>query len=167
MSQKLQSLSKLKSFVSAHQQENRTVVFVNGCFDLLHAGHIRYLEAASALGDLLVLGLNSDNSVRELKGPERPVMNQEERTEILAALECVDYIVVFDDPRADQILSELKPDIHAKGPDYTHATVPERETVLSYGGLIAIVGDAKKRSTHNFIERIKGADTFARRKVFY
>lgn len=155
MSQKLQSLSKLKSVVSAHQQENRTVVFVNGCFDLLHAGHIRYLEAASALGDLLVLGLNSDNSVRELKGPERPVMNQEERTEILAALECVDYIVVFDDPQADQILSELKPDIHAKGTDYTQATVPERETVLSYGGLIAIVGDAKKRSTHNFIERIK------------
>jgi rfaE bifunctional protein nucleotidyltransferase chain/domain len=151
---KVQALQEISTLVSEHQAAGKTVVFANGCFDLLHVGHIRYLEAARALGDLLVLGLNGDKSVRELKGPGRPLMNQEERAEILAALECVDYLLVFDEPTAEKILETLKPDIHAKGTDYTQESVPERETVLSYGGSIAIVGDPKDHSTRDFLRQI-------------
>ncbi len=132
-----------------------TAVFVNGCFDLLHVGHVRYLRAARELGDLLVLGLNSDSSVRRLKGAGRPLMPEGERAEILAALECVDRIVIFDDPTVDSLLRELQPEVHAKGTDYTEETVPERETVLAYGGRVAIVGDPKDHSTRSYIESIR------------
>ena len=145
---------EISTLVSEHQAAGKTVVFANGCFDLLHVGHIRYLEAARALGDILVLGLNGDQSVRQLKGPGRPLMNQQERAEILAALECVNYLVIFDEPTAKQVLETLKPNIHAKGTDYTRESVPERETVLSYGGSIAIVGDPKDHSTKDFLKQI-------------
>jgi rfaE bifunctional protein nucleotidyltransferase chain/domain len=151
---KVKALQEISTLVSEFKEAGKTVVFANGCFDLLHVGHIRYLEAARALGDILVLGLNGDKSVRELKGPGRPLMNQEERAEILAALECVDYLVVFDEPTAKQVLETLKPDVHAKGTDYTRESVPERETVLSYGGSIAIVGDPKDHSTKDFLRQI-------------
>lgn len=154
MSTKIKGLQEIRDVVAQHQKSGKTVVFANGCFDLIHVGHVRYLEAARALGDLLVLGLNGDESVGLLKGPGRPVMNQEERAEILAAMECVDYVLLFDDPTAERILEELKPDIHAKGTDYTEQTVPERDTVLSYGGSIAIVGDPKDHSTQDFLRRI-------------
>ncbi len=151
---KVKALPEISTLVSEHQKTGKTVVFANGCFDLLHVGHIRYLEAARALGDILVLGLNGDKSVRQLKGPGRPLMNQEERAEILAALECVDYLVLFDEPTAKEVLETLQPNIHAKGTDYTRESVPERETVLSYGGSIAIVGDPKDHSTKDFLRQI-------------
>ena len=151
---KVQALQKISTLVSEHQAAGKTVVFANGCFDLLHVGHIRYLEAARALGDVLVLGLNGDKSVRQLKGPGRPLMNEQERAEILAALGCVDYLVIFDEPTAKKVLETLKPNIHAKGTDYTRESVPERETVLSYGGSIAIVGDPKDHSTKDFLKQI-------------
>jgi len=151
---KIKPLQEITTLVAQQQETGKTVVFANGCFDLLHVGHIRYLEAARALGDLLVLGLNGDKSVRQLKGPGRPLMSQDERAEILAALECVDYLVVFDDPTAKEVLEILKPNIHAKGTDYTRESVPERDTVLSYGGSIAIAGDPKDHSTKDFIRQI-------------
>ena len=151
---KVKALQEITAIVTQHQKAGRKVVFVNGCFDLLHVGHIRYLEAARALGDVLVLGLNGDESVRVLKGPGRPLMKQEERAEVLSALECVDYLVLFDEVTAHGILEKLQPDIHAKGTDYTRETVPEKDTVLSYGGSIAIVGDPKDHSTQDFLRRI-------------
>ena len=154
MKTKVKALEEITAIVSQHQRSGRKVVFANGCFDLLHVGHIRYLEAARALGDVLVLGLNGDESVRRLKGPGRPLMKQEERAEVLSALECVDYLVLFDDLTAHGILEKLQPDFHAKGTDYTRETVPERDTVLSYGGSIAIVGDPKDHSTQDLMRRI-------------
>ena len=151
---KVQTLQEISTLVREHQAAGKTVVFANGCFDRLHVGHIRYLEAARALGDVLVLGLNGDKSVRQLKGPGRPLMNEQERAEILAALGCVDYLVIFDEPTAKKVLETLKPNIHAKGTDYTRESVPERETVLSYGGSIAIVGDPKDHSTKDFLKQI-------------
>ncbi len=151
---KVKTLPEISTLVSNLKKDGNTVVFANGCFDLLHVGHIRYLEAARALGDILVLGLNGDKSVQQLKGPGRPLMNQEERAEILAALECVDHLIIFDEPTAKKVLETLQPDIHAKGTDYTRETVPERETVLAYGGSIAIVGDPKDHSTKEFLRQI-------------
>ena len=154
MTSKIKALQEISTLVAQQQEAGKTVVFANGCFDLLHVGHIRYLQAARALGDLLVLGLNGDKSVRQLKGSGRPLMNQDERAEILAALECVDYLVLFDSLTAEEILERLKPDIHAKGTDYTQESVPERDTVLSCGGSIAIVGDPKDHSTKDFLRQI-------------
>jgi rfaE bifunctional protein nucleotidyltransferase chain/domain len=151
---KIKDLSELREIVSRSRGDSKTVVFANGCFDLIHVGHIRYLEAARALGDLLVLGLNGDESVELLKGPGRPTMNQEERAEILAAMECVDYVIVFDDPTAERLLRELQPHIHAKGTDYSEDTVPEREIVLKYGGLVKIAGDPKNHSSKDLLEQI-------------
>ncbi len=154
---KLTSRQQAARLIGKTQRQGGKAVFVNGCFDLLHVGHIRYLQAAGELADLLVLGLNSDRSVRQLKGPGRPLMSELERAEILSALECVDVIVIFDDPTVDGLLLELKPDIHAKGTDYTEETVPERETVRSYGGRVAIVGDPKDHSTRDYLDRIRRA----------
>lgn len=152
---KLIERAEAARIIADAQAEEKTVVFVNGCFDLLHVGHIRYLQAARDLGDLLVLGLNSDASVRQLKGAARPIMPELERAEILSALECVDYIVIFGDTTVDRMLLELRPDIHAKGTDYTEETVPERATVLSYGGRVAVVGDPKDHSTRDYLARIR------------
>lgn len=152
---KLKTVAELRSLISEAQAKGLRVIFANGCFDLLHVGHVRYLQDAKALGDLLVVALNSDKSVAALKGPGRPIQSQEERTEIMESLEPVDYVVILEAPSADELLRELKPDIHAKGTDYTVNTVPEKETVRSYGGRVAIVGDPKNHSTQNLIERVR------------
>jgi rfaE bifunctional protein nucleotidyltransferase chain/domain len=131
------------------------IILANGCFDILHVGHVRYLEGAKALGDLLVVGVNSDAQVEKLKGNGRPLMPQDQRAEMVASLEAVDLVVIFDDPTVGQLLLALKPDVHAKGTDYTEETVPEREVVRSYGGQVAIVGDPKNHSTSQLIERLK------------
>ncbi|MEE8348032.1 MAG: adenylyltransferase/cytidyltransferase family protein [Acidobacteriota bacterium] len=154
MKNKIKTLPELREIVARDRAKGRSVVFANGCFDLIHVGHVRYLEAARALGDLLVLGLNGDESVRLLKGPGRPTMNQEERAEILAAMECVDYVILFDDPTAEHLLQQLQPDIHAKGTDYAEDTVPERETVRAYGGSVKIAGDPKDHSTKDLLRQI-------------
>ena len=136
------------------RKSGRQVVFANGCFDIFHVGHVRYLEGARKQGDALVVGVNSDHSVRQLKGEGRPLLPEEARTELLAALECVDYVVIFDDLTAENILRDLKPDVHCKGTDYTEATVPEREVVKSWGGRVVIVGDPKDHSTRDVLARI-------------
>ena len=151
---KLLALESLEPIVAALKASGKTVVFANGCFDLLHVGHIRYLQSARQLGDALVVGLNSDASVRRLKGPQRPLMPEDERAEILAALACVDYIVIFQEPNVEVLLRVLKPDIQCKGTDYTEETVPEREVVRSYGGRVAITGDPKDHSTRDLIRDI-------------
>ncbi len=134
--------------------EGKKIVLANGCFDLLHVGHVRYLVAAKALGDILVVAINSDASVRQLKGAGRPIMNQDERAEIIAALACVDFVVIFDEPNVINVIQELKPAIQAKGTDYTETSVPEREIVQSFGGCVRIVGDPKNHATTDFIRMI-------------
>jgi rfaE bifunctional protein nucleotidyltransferase chain/domain len=134
--------------------EGRRIVLANGCFDLLHVGHVRYLEAARRLGDVLFVGINGDAAVARLKGPGRPLMPALERVEILAALRPVDHVVVFDDDTADALIAAIRPDVHAKGTDYTADSVPERQTVLAHGGRVAIVGDPKGHATRDVIERI-------------
>jgi D-glycero-beta-D-manno-heptose 1-phosphate adenylyltransferase len=151
---KILSLAELKETRAHLRAAGRKVVFANGCFDLLHVGHIRYLQDARALGDALILGINSDASVAALKGKGRPLQTQEERAEILASMDCVDYVLLFDALTVDGILKELRPDIHVKGTDYTQETVPERETVRAYGGRVAIAGDPKDHSTRDLIKII-------------
>jgi rfaE bifunctional protein nucleotidyltransferase chain/domain len=142
--------------VEAAKRAGKRVIFTNGGFDLLHVGHVRSLQGARALGDLLVVAMNSDASVRRNKGPGLPIVPADERAELLAALACVDLITVFDEPRVDELLLLLKPHVHAKGTDYTKDTMPELATVLSYGGSVAIVGDPKAHSTSWLIEKIRG-----------
>ena len=156
VSQKILDRSILMAAVVRARASGRRVVLANGCFDLLHVGHIRYLQAARGCGDLLVVGINSDRAVRELKGDGRPVMPEQERAEIIAALSCVDYVTVFDELTVENLLLALKPDVHAKGTDYTIETVPERETVHSYGGAVAIVGDPKSHSTSSILSDLLG-----------
>ncbi len=151
---KIKTLEELESLLEGEKARGRVVVMANGCFDLLHVGHVRYLEAARGHGDLLVVAVNSDGSVRRLKGPDRPMVSQEERLELVAALEAVDYVFLFDDPTLDRILLRLKPQIQAKGTDYTEETVPERNTVLSYGGRVVICGDPKDHSSTEMIRRL-------------
>lgn len=155
MRKKIYPENEIGEIIKKEQRAGRTVVFTNGCFDLLHVGHIRYLQSAKKEGDVLLTAVNSDQSVRALKGPDRPIMPEEERVEILASLECTDLILLFDDKTVDRLLRKLRPDVHAKGTDYTPESVPERETVLAYGGRIAIVGDPKDHSTRDFISSIK------------
>jgi len=132
----------------------RRVVLANGCFDLLHVGHVRYLSAARGLGDALVVGLNSDASVRRLKGPGRPVMAADERAELIGALAAVDLVVVFEEDNAEALIARLRPDVHAKGTDYTEESVPERAAVLAAGGRVAIAGDPKSHATRDLIAAI-------------
>ena len=141
----------------AARAQGRAVAVANGAFDLLHVGHVRYLEAAKDLtrGGLLIVGVNSDSSVRASKGPERPVVPERERAELVAALGCVDLVVLFDEPDALALLSALRPDVHVKGTDYTEESVPERELVARLGGRTAIAGDAKEHSTTDVIARIR------------
>jgi rfaE bifunctional protein nucleotidyltransferase chain/domain len=141
--------------VAAARQQGARIVFANGCFDILHAGHVRYLQGARALGDLLVVGVNSDRQVMALKGHGRPIMSEADRGEIIAAIEAVDFVTIFDESTVEALLLALKPDIHAKGTDYTEDNVPEREVVRSYGGRVAIVGDPKDHSTSELIERLR------------
>ena len=147
----------LQAAVRADRAEGRSVAFANGCFDVLHVGHVRYLADAAAQADRLVVAINDDNSVKELKGPGRPILTAADRAEMVAALESVDYVVTFSDPDVNRLLKMLKPDVHCKGTDYTPETVPERDTVLAYGGRIAIVGDPKDHSTRDLLARIRSS----------
>lgn len=144
--------------IASARESGARIVFANGCFDVLHVGHIRYLCGARELGDLLVVGVNSDEQVAIQKGAGRPVLPAIERAEIVAALEAVDYVTIFDEPTVEQLLLTLKPDVHAKGTDYTTETVPERDVVRSYGGQVAIVGDPKDHSTSAIIARLGGVN---------
>jgi rfaE bifunctional protein nucleotidyltransferase chain/domain len=146
---------ELADLVQADRAAGRSVAFANGCFDVLHVGHTRYLASASAEADRLVVAINDDRSVRALKGSGRPILSAADRAEIVAALEGVDYVVTFADADVNRLLNLLRPDVHCKGTDYTPDTVPERQTVLSYGGRIAIVGDPKDHSTRDLLARIK------------
>lgn len=143
----INNLDELKLITDGLKAGGGVVVFGNGCFDLLHVGHVRYLKAARELGDCLVIAVNSDSSVLKLKGEGSLVTPEDERLEVLAAIEYVDYVTLFSDPNVENILIKLKPDIHAKGTDYTAETVPEREITALYGGRIAIVGDQKDHSS--------------------
>jgi rfaE bifunctional protein nucleotidyltransferase chain/domain len=136
------------------RQAGRTIAFANGCFDLVHVGHVRFLQSAAQEADVLVVGLNDDAAVRELKGAGRPIMTAADRAEIIAALRWVDWVVVFPELTVAPLLEALRPDVHCKGTDYTPDTVPEREVVRAYGGRIAIVGDPKDHSTSSLLERI-------------
>jgi rfaE bifunctional protein nucleotidyltransferase chain/domain len=136
------------------RREERRIAFANGCFDLLHVGHVRYLQGAREQGDVLVVGVNSDRSVTALKGPGRPLFKAEARCELVAALECVDYVVVFDELNAESVLRDLRPDVHCKGTDYSVETVPEREVMKALGGVVRIVGDAKSHSTRELVARM-------------
>jgi len=138
-----------------HRRAGRTVVFANGVFDLLHVGHVRYLQAAGAEGDLLIVGVNSDASTRSLKGAGRPILTERARASLVAALAAVNYVVIFDDLDVNALLREFQPDVHAKGTDYTLETVPERDLAALLGIRIAIVGDSKKHSTRELIARLR------------
>lgn len=132
-----------------------TIAFANGCFDLLHVGHVRYLQAAAREADCLVVAINDDASVAGLKGPGRPILSEADRAELVAALRGVDYVVIFSEPTVTPLLLDLRPDVHCKGTDYTVDTVPERDTVRGYGGRIAIVGDPKDHSTRDLLARVR------------
>lgn len=152
--EKLKKRDSLAKIITALKKNGKTVSFANGCFDIMHVGHVRFLEAAKAKADVLVLGLNSDSSVEKLKGKGRPLVNQDERAEILSAFSCVDYIVIFNELTVDRTLEVLRPTYHCKGTDYTIDTVPEKEIAKKLGIKIAIVGDPKDHSTKDIIKRI-------------
>jgi rfaE bifunctional protein nucleotidyltransferase chain/domain len=145
--------------VEHNRERGLTHAFANGAFDLLHVGHVRYLDAAKREADRLIVAVNDDDSVRALKGPNRPVLAAADRAELVAALRAADYVVIFSEPTVDSLLRVLKPDVHCKGTDYTLDTVPERETVRAYGGRIAIVGDPKDHSTRDLLLRIRTSRT--------
>jgi rfaE bifunctional protein nucleotidyltransferase chain/domain len=146
--------TRLLARVAIARHNGARIVLANGCFDLLHVGHIRYLAGAAALGDFLVVGINSDAQVASLKGPGRPFMPEHERAEIVAALRPVDAVTIFPEPTVEELILALRPEVHAKGTDYTEDTVPEREVVRSYGGTVAIVGDPKDHSTTELVARV-------------
>jgi len=150
------SESELLDLVAADRRAGRTIAFANGCFDVLHVGHVRYLQGAAVEADRLIVAINDDDSVRRMKGANRPVLPATDRAELVAALRGVDYVVIFPDATVARLLELLRPDVHCKGTDYTVDTVPERETVRAYGGRIAIVGDAKDHSTSELLGRIRG-----------
>jgi rfaE bifunctional protein nucleotidyltransferase chain/domain len=149
------SRKELLARVRKAKEKGAQVIFANGCFDLLHVGHVRYLAGARALGDLLVVGINSDQEVATQKGEGRPILPAAERAELVASLESVGYVTIFNEPTVTELLLLLKPDIHAKGTDYTEETVPERDVVRSYGGRVAIVGDPKNHSTSEMLSRLE------------
>ncbi len=152
---KRRTLAELEEIVPALKQGGKTVVLANGCFDILHVGHTRYLQAAKALGDCLVVAINSDESARRLKGPGRPILDENARVEIIAGLEAPDWVCTFHGNDVSDVIKRLRPDIHAKGTDYTEETVPEREVVKSYGGRVVICGDPKDHASRSFIEKIR------------
>lgn len=154
---KLKTISALLSLLKKRHPQPK-VVFANGCFDLLHVGHLRYLQAARALGDILVVAINGDRSVRKLKGPGRPILNEKERALLIGALSCVDYILIFNELNVIKVLQKLQPAIHAKGTDYTEASVPEGAIVRAYGGAVKIVGDPKNHATRDMIRQIAQFD---------
>jgi rfaE bifunctional protein nucleotidyltransferase chain/domain len=152
----LLSESQLVEAIARDRAEGRRVAFANGCFDLLHVGHVRYLQGAAAEADRLVAAVNDDRSVAALKGSGRPVLSAADRAELVGALRGVDYVVLFGDQTVERLLKLLRPDVHCKGTDYTVETVPERGTVLAYGGRTAIVGDPKAHASRDLLARIVG-----------
>lgn len=151
---RIRTLDELVAQLAEPRRQGRTVALANGAFDLLHVGHLRYLEGAAALADLLVVAINSDASMGRLKGPGRPVVPAAERAELVAALACVDYVVVFDADDVRSVIRALQPDVHVKGTDYTPETVPERDEVLAYGGRVAVAGDPKDHSTSDLLAKL-------------
>ena len=156
---KIKTLDELTAIVEQAKTRGQRIVFANGCFDVLHGGHISYLEDAAAQGDLLIVAVNSDRSTRGLKGEGRPFYPQEHRVEILAAMEMVDYVVLFDAPTVAPLLERLRPQVHAKGTDYTRETVPERETALALGIEIYIAGAPKENASRKIIGKIRGQES--------
>jgi rfaE bifunctional protein nucleotidyltransferase chain/domain len=146
---------ELADAVRADRARGETIAFANGCFDVLHVGHVRYLAGAARQADRLIVAVNDDSSVRSLKGSGRPILGAADRAELVAAIEGVDYVVIFADRDVNRLLHLLQPDVHCKGTDYTPDTVPERHTVLGYGGRVAIVGDPKDHSTRDLIARLR------------
>ncbi len=147
---------RLIARVAIERGRKRKIVLANGCFDFFHVGHIRYLAGAKALGDCLIVAVNADEQVRKLKGANRPLISERERAEIVSALRFTDYVTIFSEPTVEELIRAIRPDIHAKGTDYTTETVPEREIVKEYGGRVAIVGDPKNHSSTDLIELIGG-----------
>jgi rfaE bifunctional protein nucleotidyltransferase chain/domain len=152
---KVTDLGALITELSGPRASGKTVVLTNGAFDLLHVGHVRYLQAAANLGDILVVAMNDDDSVRRLKGSQRPVFPLDERMELVAALAVVDHVFAFAEDDVREVIGKLKPDVHAKGTDYTRETVPERDAVLNYGGKVEICGDPKDHSTSSVLARLR------------
>jgi rfaE bifunctional protein nucleotidyltransferase chain/domain len=155
--EKIVSRENLRTLLAATMQRGRRIVLANGVFDTLHVGHARYLAGAKAEGDLLVVAVNSDSSVRPLKGPNRPILDQQARALLVAALRDVDYVVIFPEPNVERLLDELRPDVHAKGTDYTADSVPERAAAARLGIRVAIVGDPKAHSTRSLLDAIRKA----------
>jgi D-glycero-beta-D-manno-heptose 1-phosphate adenylyltransferase len=153
--EKILSREALAAELGAERAKGRRIVFANGCFDILHVGHTRYLAAAREEGDLLVVGVNSDSSTRTLKGSARPILGEMARAELVAALAAVDYVTIFDELNVEPLLTALRPDVHAKGTDYTAETVPERELAARLGIRVAITGDPKKHSTRDLIASVR------------
>ncbi len=149
------SEKELLDAVARDRTAGRSIAFANGCFDLLHVGHVRYLQAAAKEADRLVVAVNDDRSATALKGPGRPIIAGADRAELVAGLRSVDYVTVFSDPNVERLLALIKPDVHCKGTDYSIETVPERAVVRAYGGRIAIVGDAKSHSTRDLVARLQ------------
>lgn len=154
---KILSREALAPLVAQRRAQGKRVVFANGCFDGLHVGHVRYLEAARREGDVLVVGVNADSSARELKGPGRPILDETARATLVAALRAVDYVVIFAEPNVESLLEQLRPDVHAKGTDYTPETVPESGVAKRLGIRVAIVGDPKDHSTRALLESVRKA----------
>ena len=152
---KIVTRERLRELVAEHKRQGRRVVFANGCFDTLHVGHVRYLEGARREGDILVVAVNSDSSVCALKGAGRPILPESARADLVAALRSVDSVVLFSEPNVETLLEYLRPDVHAKGTDYTAETVPERATAARLGIRVAIVGDRKDHSTREFLDSVR------------
>ena len=152
---KIVSRERLRELLAEHKRAGAKVVFANGCFDTLHVGHVRYLEGARREGDILVVAVNSDSSVCHLKGPGRPILPESARADLVAALRAVDYVVLFSEPNVEALLDFLRPDVHAKGTDYSVETVPERATAARLGIRVAIVGDPKDHSTRDFLDSVR------------
>ena len=145
----------IKTMAETLKSADKTIVFTNGCFDILHAGHVRYLNEAKKIGDCLIVGLNSDESVRKLKGPSRPINSEEDRAEVLSALSAVDYVVVFSDATAEGLVTELQPAIYVKGGDYNIKNLPEAEIVAQYGGKTILIPEVVGKSSSNIINKMK------------
>lgn len=152
---KIYPLSELKDIIEKEKRRGKKIILTNGCFDLIHVGHIRYLKEAKEKGDILIVALNSDKSVRKIKSQGRPILNERERAEIISSFYFVDYVTIFSETNVGKVLLTLKPDIHAKGSDYTPETVPEKDVVKQYGGKTEITGGPKIKSTSDIIKEIK------------
>jgi D-beta-D-heptose 7-phosphate kinase/D-beta-D-heptose 1-phosphate adenosyltransferase len=155
---KILTRAQLVQLASLWHEAGKRIVLTNGCFDLLHVGHLRYLQEARRLGDMLVVGVNSDESVRQLKGESRPIVPQQERAELVAGLECVDYVTIFEEPTAVELVQLIQPTYYAKGGDYTEQDLPESEAVVAHGGFVVILPLQPERSTSALIEKIRSGE---------